>query len=206
MSEKKISFTSDVLGSKDVNDFLEDAGATYDTDKTYDDDFYGGANDKDYSESTYDENVLNVDNSQIVEENSTDTVEKILEKKTDELESDDIDRLRIERLKGDNDLNVEITKKLEKPKPQEIVKKHENIADERLEQYLPENPDPDLIYDIDDENGDPDITPFKYDVLKEKSPLDIWALIDTYFRDNPYHKTRHQLDSYDELLYKGGYQ
>jgi len=212
MSEKKISFTSDVLGSKNVDDFLQDAGASYDIDKTYDD-FYGGANDKDYSESTYDENALNADNSvntmtQIVEENTTsqdttsqDTVEKILDKKTDELESDDIDRLRIERLKGDNDLNDKIVKKLEKPKPQEIVKKHENIADERLEQYLPEDPDPDLIYDIDDENGDSDITPFKYDLLKEKSPLDIWALVDTYFRDNPYHKTRHQLDSYDELLY-----
>ena len=109
MSEKKISFTSDVLGSKDVNDFLEDAGATYDTDKTYNDDFYGGANDKDYSESTYDENVLNVDNSVNTTSQDTtsqdttsqdttsqdttsqDTIEKILEKKTDELESDDID-------------------------------------------------------------------------------------------------------------------
>ena len=33
------------------------------------------------------------------------------------------------------------------------------------------------------------------------STVDIWTIIDTYFRDNPYHKTRHQLDSYDELLY-----
>ena len=132
MSEKKISFTSDVLGSKHVDDFLEDAGASYDIDKTYDD-FYGGANDKDYSESTYDENALDVDNSvntmtQIVEENTTsqdttsqdttsqDTVEKILEKKTDELESDDIDRLRIERLKGDNDLNDRNYKKIRKTK------------------------------------------------------------------------------------------
>ena len=84
MSEKKISFTSDVLGSKDVNDFLQDAGASYDTDKTYDDNFYGGANDKDYSESTYDENAPNVDNSvNIMTQDTTsqDTVEKILEKK-----------------------------------------------------------------------------------------------------------------------------
>jgi len=140
---KKISFSSDILGSKDVNEFLEDAGATYDmdTDMTYDNNLYGGANDKnysestyggandkDYSESTYDENALNVNNSQILGENITeeesnnDSVKQILEKKTDELDSDDIDRLRVERLKGDNDLNEEITKKLEKPKAQNIAK------------------------------------------------------------------------------------
>ena len=31
--------------------------------------------------------------------------------------------------------------------------------------------------------------------------FETWNIVDTYFRDNPYHKTRHQLDSYDELLY-----
>lgn len=31
--------------------------------------------------------------------------------------------------------------------------------------------------------------------------LDTWSIIDTYFRDNPYYKSQHQIDSYDEFIY-----
>lgn len=31
--------------------------------------------------------------------------------------------------------------------------------------------------------------------------LDKWTIIDTYFRDNPYYKSQHQIDSYDEFIY-----
>ena len=37
--------------------------------------------------------------------------------------------------------------------------------------------------------------------LKDKYPLDVWALINTYFRDEKYYKSKHQLDSYNEFLY-----
>ena len=33
----------------------------------------------------------------------------------------------------------------------------------------------------------------------EKS-IDTWTIIDTYFRDNPYYKSQHQLDSYNEFI------
>ena len=36
---------------------------------------------------------------------------------------------------------------------------------------------------------------------KEEYILDKWSIIDTYFRDNPYYKSQHQLDSYDEFIY-----
>ncbi len=32
--------------------------------------------------------------------------------------------------------------------------------------------------------------PFNFQELKENNPLDIWALIDTYFRDNSYYKSK----------------
>ena len=213
---KKISFSNDILkNNKEVNDFLEDAGATYKTD------YFGGAPDN-YSESTFDPEVANIENTEIVEaqENddvidealseipnesnsntneSDDSLKKILEKKTDELDSDDIDRLRFERLKGNNDLNDKITVKLDKDKSVEKIKQHDIANDKKLNLYLPEDDDLDIKHDIEEHGSD--ITPFQYDILKEKYPLDVWALIDTYFRDNPYHKTRHQLDSYNELLY-----
>tara|TARA_Y100000389_G_scaffold205066_1_gene262656 strand:- start:4748 stop:8341 length:3594 start_codon:yes stop_codon:yes gene_type:complete len=31
--------------------------------------------------------------------------------------------------------------------------------------------------------------------------LDKWTIIDTYFRDNPYYKSQHQIDSYNEFIY-----
>lgn len=37
--------------------------------------------------------------------------------------------------------------------------------------------------------------------LIKEFPLNVWHLIDTYFRDNSYYKSKHQLDSYNQLLY-----
>ena len=31
-------------------------------------------------------------------------------------------------------------------------------------------------------------------------PVDIWTIIDTYFRDTPYYKSQHQIESYNEFL------
>jgi len=37
--------------------------------------------------------------------------------------------------------------------------------------------------------------------MSSDKTIDIWPIIDTYFRDNPYYKSQHQLDSYDEFIY-----
>ena len=31
--------------------------------------------------------------------------------------------------------------------------------------------------------------------------IDVWTIIDTYFRDTTYYKSQHQLDSYNEFIY-----
>ena len=30
--------------------------------------------------------------------------------------------------------------------------------------------------------------------------VNVWDVIDTYFRDEPYYKSQHQIDSFDEFL------
>ena len=39
------------------------------------------------------------------------------------------------------------------------------------------------------------------DDINKTPTIDIWAIIDTYFRDTMYYKSQHQLDSYDEFIY-----
>ena len=36
--------------------------------------------------------------------------------------------------------------------------------------------------------------------LSEIKPLDVWTIIETYFRDNPNYKSQHQIDSFNEFL------
>ena len=36
--------------------------------------------------------------------------------------------------------------------------------------------------------------------LGDIKPLDVWTIIETYFRDNPNYKTQHHIDSYNELI------
>ena len=40
---------------------------------------------------------------------------------------------------------------------------------------------------------------YEDDYLHKK--LDVWQIIDTYFRDNPNYKSQHQIDSFNELIY-----
>ena len=48
--------------------------------------------------------------------------------------------------------------------------------------------------------------PLKPGIVEEKinlsdiKPLDVWTIIETYFRDNPNYKTQHQIDSFNEFL------
>ena len=48
--------------------------------------------------------------------------------------------------------------------------------------------------------------PLKSEIEEEKlnlsdiKPLDVWTIIETYFRDNPNYKTQHQVDSFNEFL------
>ena len=37
--------------------------------------------------------------------------------------------------------------------------------------------------------------------LKDIKPLDVWTIIETYFRDNPNYKTQHQIDSFNEFIF-----
>ena len=36
--------------------------------------------------------------------------------------------------------------------------------------------------------------------IKDIKPLDVWTIIETYFRDNPNYKVQHQIDSFNELI------
>ena len=31
--------------------------------------------------------------------------------------------------------------------------------------------------------------------------IDVWTIIDTYFRDTLYYKSQHQIDSFDEFIF-----
>ena len=37
--------------------------------------------------------------------------------------------------------------------------------------------------------------------LKDIKKLDVWTIIETYFRDNPKYKSQHQIDSFNEFIY-----
>ena len=37
--------------------------------------------------------------------------------------------------------------------------------------------------------------------LSDIKPLDVWQIIETYFRDNPNYKSQHQVDSFNEFIY-----
>ena len=41
----------------------------------------------------------------------------------------------------------------------------------------------------------------KVDNIIDSIPLNVWDVIDTYFKDNTYYKSQHQLDSYNEFIY-----
>ena len=37
--------------------------------------------------------------------------------------------------------------------------------------------------------------------LKDIKSLDVWTIIETYFRDNPNYKTEHHIDSFNEFIH-----
>ena len=37
--------------------------------------------------------------------------------------------------------------------------------------------------------------------LNDLKPLNVWDVIETYFRDNPNYKSQHQIDSFNEFIY-----
>ena len=46
-----------------------------------------------------------------------------------------------------------------------------------------------------------DFEPEPYQEELELKKLDVWQIIDTYFRDNPNYKSQHQTDSFNEFIY-----
>ena len=58
------------------------------------------------------------------------------------------------------------------------------------EEFEPEpEPDPEIDYTEKDKLE-----------LKDIKSLDVWNIIETYFRDNPNYKSQHQIDSFDEFI------
>ena len=43
--------------------------------------------------------------------------------------------------------------------------------------------------------------PYKEYLLENNKKLDVWQIIDTYFRDNPNYKSQHQVDSFNEFIF-----
>ena len=37
--------------------------------------------------------------------------------------------------------------------------------------------------------------------MENKKLINEWDIIDTFFRDTPYYKSQHQIDSFDEFLF-----
>ena len=37
------------------------------------------------------------------------------------------------------------------------------------------------------------------ELIKDK--VNVWDVIDTYFRDEPYYKSQHQVDSFNEFIF-----
>lgn len=54
--------------------------------------------------------------------------------------------------------------------------------------------DSEMIYD-------PNFEPEPYQEELELKKLDVWQIIDTYFRDNPNYKSQHQVDSFNEFIF-----
>ena len=91
----------------------------------------------------------------------------------------------------------------EKAPDEEKQAKEETTTDESSG-YTPPSPigrdDPVDMYKVKDEDEDEDDEP-----IDEKpsinTKINVWDIIDLYFKDNLYHKSKHQLDSYNEFIY-----
>ena len=59
---------------------------------------------------------------------------------------------------------------------------------------LPQSP---VYKDLSSEPSEPRPEETTFDVNKDYQP---WTIIDTYFRDNNYYKSQHQIDSFNEFI------
>jgi DNA-directed RNA polymerase II subunit RPB2 len=48
---------------------------------------------------------------------------------------------------------------------------------------------------------EPEIDPDDMNDIFDMKKIDVWQIIDTYFRDNPNYKSQHQIDSFNEFIY-----
>ena len=128
-------------------------------------------------------------------------IKDILEKNTEELTEEDIQLLRLEVLRNEN---PEVIKKLSKEKLQEKLKNLKNDEDKMIQkkekEIIDKNPDLQDDIDLDKIIKEEKEEYNKIKKIKEEVSLDVWNIIDTYFRDNKYYKSKHQLDSYNEFI------
>ena len=178
----------DIQGNKkeeEIRGMLIDSGVTLHKDDNYgDNNFYGGA-----LEDDIDETVAVTDDSAVVSEPT-------FEEEVIEAQEDDNVTSQIE---------APTTKLPEQPKQEEkIVSKEEDDKTDNTDEpelFNDDTEEEDEVHEEKEEEEEEYEIPFDYLSLKEKYPLDIWGLIDTYFRDNEYYKSKHQLDSFNEFIY-----
>ena len=76
---------------------------------------------------------------------------------------------------------------------EEVKNIKENFEEEKFEEELQDGGE-----DTDDETEEENEN---IDEIINSIPLNVWDVIDTYFKDNSYYKSQHQLDSYNEFIY-----
>lgn len=79
----------------------------------------------------------------------------------------------------------------------------ENVPEVKEEEPIEWDTESEIPIDEEDETMEGGGEPIENTRLDERdlSPLNVWDLIDTYFRDTPNYKSKHQLSSYDEFVY-----
>ena len=164
-----------------------------------------------------DVDILNMQRiSEDIQGDGADELDDILKKKSSDLDSEDIMTLRLFILRnGSSDDKNKLV--LAKSKVEEKMKQQREETNGKLkemEQEFTKNKelqeefgfgdegDIDNLDDLYDEEDEEDIKIEKEKLkeLKKQYPLNVWDLIDTYFRDNKYYKSKHQLDSFDEFI------
>ena len=131
-------------------------------------------------------------------ESNNDTLNVLLSKNPKDLNAEDIKILKLYKIRGNekaeeklDELNEEPDEKSEPDEKTIEVEKVEEEYESEDEEEPEEEPE-------EEDEPEPEVD---INALKNEFPLNVWYLIDTYFRDNPYFKSKHQLDSYNELIY-----
>ena len=164
---------------EEFKDMLQDSGVTLYNNN------YGGT----IPDETQDETIAIADDSAMVSEPTFN--EEIIEAQEDD------------NIIGQ--VEAPITKLPEEPKSEELPKEREEPKIKQdtdlFKDDTEDEVDEEEKEEKEEEEEEEDEISFDSISLKEKFPLDIWGLIDTYFRDNDYYKSKHQLDSYNEFIY-----